>query len=580
MINKKLLKYAAKVKSELCIAVILKYVLFFANLLFVFAAASLLESVLEENTDTSERLQFFIVAALIAAVARFLASIGTNRNTFAITKKVQNAIRSDIYAKILDLGAGYLEKSGTSQLVSLAIEGVEMLEVYFAHYLPQFLYSVTVPFILFAILFKISISAPTAMLLSVWLIPVSIVFFMKRAKKTMQRFRNTYEELYGSFLENIQGLVTLKLCNRDGDVSENMRKNSETFRQRTMKVLSLQLTSIFIMDFFSLVGAATGIFIVIHSFMNGNADLKGTIVILMISAEFFLPMRMLGALFHAGMNGVAAFENISAFLDQTSSSYRCSGKTAPERIESVVVKDLTFSYDGKRDVLDDVSFEIGKGESVALIGSSGSGKSTIGSLILRLFDTPAGKILINGRDISDFDIQALRDKIALVSQHTYIFNSTIRENLLIAKSDATDEEMLDALEIAGLRDFVTSLPLGLDSKTGEWGSLFSGGQKQRIAIARAVLKESSLYIFDEATSNLDAENEEKIWKNIKEISQNKTSIIITHRLSMIKNCNKIIVLDKGHIAESGTHEKLLENRGIYFRMFTEQSELETEGVEA
>lgn len=580
MINKKLLKYAAKVKSELCIAVILKYVFFFANLLFVFAAASLLESVLKGNADSSERLSFFIAAALIAAVTRFLASLCTSRNTFAITKKVQNAIRKDIYAKILDLGAGYLEKSGTSQLVSLAIEGVEMLEVYFAHYLPQFLYSVTVPFILFAILFKISISAPTAMLLSVWLIPVSIVFFMKRAKKTMQRFRNTYEELYGSFLENIQGLVTLKLCNRDGDVSENMRKNSETFRQRTMKVLSLQLTSIFIMDFFSLVGAATGIFIVIHSFMNGNADLKGTIVILMISAEFFLPMRMLGALFHAGMNGVAAFENISAFLDQTSSSYHCSGNAKPEHIESVVVKDLTFSYDGKRDVLDDVSFEIGKCESVALIGSSGSGKSTIGSLILRLFDTPAGKILINGRDISDFDIQALRSRIALVSQHTYIFNSTIRENLLIAKSDATDEEMLDALEIAGLRDFVTSLPLGLDSKTGEWGSLFSGGQKQRIAIARAVLKESSLYIFDEATSNLDAENEEKIWKNIKEISQNKTSLIITHRLSMIKNCNKIIVLDKGHIAESGTHEKLLENRGIYFRMFTEQSELETEGVEA
>lgn len=579
MINKKLLLYAAKVKAGLIEAVILKYILFASNLLFVWFGAKTVETLLQSGDKGKLFSELAVFAAVAASVAviRCLINIEEARNSFRTAAKVQTDIRNDIYGKILDLGIGYLDKADSSSLVSLAVEGVEMLEVYFARYLPQLFYSMTVPFVLFAILFSFDRAAPSVMVASVWLIPVSIVFFMKKAKKIMRNFRNTYEEMSGDFLENIQGLTTLKLYNRDGDVSEIMAKNSEIFRKRTMKVLSIQLSSIFIMDFFSLLGAATGILAVVNSFSQGNATLSGTVTILLLSAEFFLPMRILGALFHAGMNGVAAFENISDFIDQTSSVHNNSGNAIPENIESVAFDDLTFSYDGKRDVLKNVSFEIKKGERIAIVGSSGSGKSTIGSLILRIFEAEKGKIKINGRDISEFGTQALRDKIALISQQTYIFDSTIRKNLALAKSDATEEEMLDALSIADLDSFVLSLPEKLDSKTGEWGSLFSGGQKQRIAIARAILKESSFYIFDEATSNVDASSEAEIWKNIAEISANKTTLIITHRLSMIKNCDKIIVLEQGRIVESGKHEKLMENRGLYFKMFSEQSLLESNG---
>ncbi len=579
MINKKLLLYAAKVKAGLIEAVILKYILFASNLLFVWFGAKTVETLMQsgDKGELASNLAVFAAVAASVAVIRCLINIEEARNSFRTAVKVQTDIRNDIYGKILDLGIGYLDKADSSSLVSLAVEGVEMLEVYFARYLPQLFYSMTVPFVLFAILFSFDRAAPSVMVASVWLIPVSIVFFMKKAKKIMRNFRNTYEEMSGNFLENIQGLTTLKLYNRDGDVSEIMAKNSEIFRKRTMKVLSIQLSSIFIMDFFSLLGAATGILAVVNSFSQGNATLSGTVTILLLSAEFFLPMRILGALFHSGMNGVAAFENISDFICQTSSVHNNSGNAIPENIESVVFDDLTFSYDGKRDVLKNVSFEIKKGERIAVVGSSGSGKSTIGSLILRIFEAEKGKIRINGRDIPEFDTQALRNKIALISQQTYIFDSTIRKNLALAKSDATEEEMLDALSIADLDSFVLSLPEKLDSKTGEWGSLFSGGQKQRIAIARAILKESSFYIFDEATSNVDASSEAEIWKNIYEISANKTTLIITHRLSMIKNCDKIIVLEKGRIVESGKHEKLMENRGLYFKMFSEQSLLESNG---
>lgn len=579
MINRKLLLYAAKVKAGLIEAVILKYILFASNLLFVWFGAKTVETLLQsgDKSKLASELAVFAAVAASVAVIRCLINIEEARNSFRTAAKVQTDIRNDIYGKILDLGIGYLDKADSSSLVSLAVEGVEMLEVYFARYLPQLFYSMTVPFVLFAILFNFDRVSPTVMVASVWLIPVSIVFFMQKAKKIMRNFRNTYEEMSGNFLENIQGLTTLKLYNRDGDVSEIMAKNSEIFRKRTMKVLSIQLSSIFIMDFFSLLGAATGILVVVNSFVHGNATLSGTVTILLLSAEFFLPMRILGALFHAGMNGVAAFENISDFICQTSSVHNNSGNAIPENIESIVFDDLTFSYDGKRDVLKNVSFEIKKGERIAIVGSSGSGKSTIGSLILRIFEAEKGKIRINGRDIPEFDTQALLNKIALISQQTYIFDSTIRKNLALAKSDATEEEMLDALSIADLDSFVLSLPEKLDSKTGEWGSLFSGGQKQRIAIARAILKESSFYIFDEATSNVDASSEAEIWKNIAEISANKTTLIITHRLSMIKNCDKIIVLEKGRIVESGKHEKLMENKGLYFKMFSEQSLLESNG---
>lgn len=574
MINKKLLSYASVVKKELFEAVFLKYALFLLNLTLVWVSAWLIDGMFSEKEPD---VIVFISSAVVIAVLRFLINLRISGTGFKISTKVQTKIRQDIYDKVLDLELEYIEKSGTSSLVSLAVEGVEMLEVYFARYLPQLFYSLTVPFVLFAILFNLEWRAPLIMLLSVPLIPISIIFFMKKAKKIMKSFWNTYEVMSRDFLENVQGLVTLKLYNRDADRSAQMKENAENFRKRTMKVLSIQLSSIFIMDFFSLLGAAVGIVAVVLSFMNGRVELGSAVIIILLSSEFFLPMRMLGALFHAGMNGVAASDNIFSFLNEAGSSR--SGEVPVDGVENIAFKDVTFSYDGKRDVLKNVSFDISKGDKIAIVGRSGSGKSTIGSLILRFSDVENGRIELNGTELSEYSKKDLRKAVTMVSQHTYVFNSTIRENLLIANEKATDDQMFDALRTAGLEDFVRSLPDGLDAATGEWGKLFSGGQKQRIALARAILRDGSFYIFDEATSNVDADNETDIWRNIFEISKDRTSIIISHRLSAVKDLDRILVVDEGCLAESGTHDELIKSNGLYAQMYREQSELESEGGE-
>ena len=567
------MNYALTVKKELAEAVLLKYALFLLNITFIWISAWTIEGLFRDAADIVGRVQIFAVAALAVAVLRFVTSMRISRTGFNISGKVQTRIRKDIYEKLLDLELGYIEKSGTSSLVSLTVEGVEMLEVYFARYLPQLFYSLTVPFVLFAILFRLDWKAPLIMFLAVPLIPFSIIFFMKKAKRIMQNFWNTYEGMSKEFLENIQGLVTLKLCNMDADRSLKMRENAESFRQKTMKVLSVQLTSIFIMDFLSLVGAATGIIVVVYSFMNGKTDLSSAIMIIMLSAEFFLPMRMLGALFHAGMNGVAASENIFSFLKEKPVSEK-KGKEELSSVDSLVFDDVTFSYDNKRDVLKNVSFEIEKGEKIAIVGKSGSGKSTIASIIQRFFDVERGSVKINGVNITEYDPAHLRNTVSVVSQQTYIFNSTIRENLLLAKDNATDDEMLEALRTAGLYDFVASQPDGLDSVTGEWGGLFSGGQRQRIALARVILKNSEFCIFDEATSNVDADNEADIWKNIFKVSGNRTTVIISHRLSVVRNLDRIIVMDEGRVSETGTHDELMKKDGLYSRMYREQVRLE------
>lgn len=578
MIDKKLLTYAKEVKSELFLAVVFKYILFSLNVALIVSASWMIDQIFRERIVDKKELFIFAFIVVSIAILRVIVHRISSTNGFVIATKVQTKIRKKIYDKTLELELGYLEKSGTSSLVSLSVEGVEMLEVYFARYLPQLFYSLTVPFLLFTILMNIDITSPLVMLLSVPLIPISIIFFMKSAKKTMVKFWGSYEALSGEFLENIQGLVTLKLYSKDREKSDEMKSNSEQFRQNTMKVLSMQLFSIFIMDFFSLVGASAGILIAIHGFANNQISFSDTIVIIMLSSEFFLPMRMLGALFHAGMNGVAAFGNISRFLSEKGEISQDDGEKLGE-IESLSWENVTFSYDEKRSVLKNISFDIKKGEKIAIVGKSGSGKSTIGSILLRFFDVKRGTVQINNKQTSSIDIKSLRDSIAVVSQHTYVFDSTIRENLRLAKEDATEEEMLHALKVAGLEKFIVSLPDGLDAKTGEWGKLFSGGQKQRIALARAILKESSFYIFDEATSNVDADNEAEIWKNIFEMAKERTAIIISHRLTTLQHVDRILLLDDGELVEVGTHNELIEQDRIYASMYKEQSNIEAVGGE-
>jgi ATP-binding cassette, subfamily C, bacterial len=577
LFNRELLEYSKDVKRDIAIAVVIKYAFFFLNLLFIYFSVFVLEAVLAK--DLSDRafaghIIFISVLAVVIIVSRLYLNKKEAENSYNISTSVQTLLRKDIYRKIIELETKLVEKTGTSRIVSLAIEGVEMLEVYFSRYLPQFFYSISSPFILFIILVKFNVFSPLVMLFTVPFIPVSIVFFMKKAKKYMHDFRSQYEGLADRFLESIQGLTTLKLSNRDDDWAQSIKDDSEKFRKKTMKVLSIQLVSIFIMDFFSLFGAALGITVALYQFSNGNLTISGTIIILLLSSGFFLPVRMLGSLFHAGMNGVAAFENIHLFLKERGREKRQTGFKRLGKIKNISFDKVSFSYDGSRKVLKNVSFSVREGETIAIVGPSGSGKSTIGKLLLNFYDVDEGSISINGIDMKDVDFAELRNEISIVSQGNYVFNDTVRKNLLLGNESAGEQEIKEAIETSGLSEELSVLENGLDTTTGEWGGKFSGGQKQRIVLARTVLKKGSLMIFDEATSNVDAENEEKIWENLSNITSKTMSVIITHRLSVIKDVDKIIVLENGKVAESGAHFELMDKKGLYFRMYREQSEIE------
>lgn len=551
----------------------MKYTLFFTNILFILAISNVVKEVFVSSNISATAILLFSIEITTLAIVRFLVKKHIAVNNFNTAVKVQNKLRDDIYNKISELGVEYIEKRGTSSLTTLTVEGVEQLEIYFSKYIPQLFYALSVPFILLLIVGNIDIKAALLMFCMVPLIPISIIFFMKKAKKTMGKFWNSYESMSEQFLDSIQGLTTLKLFNRDKAKSLELKEKGETFRRKTMKVLSLQLSSIFIMDFFSLIGATLGIIVALIGFSNNEISVMQAIFILLLASEFFLPMRQLGALFHAGMNGVAASDNIFKFLNEKS-NMKNSGKNKIESFSVLNFKNINFSYDGKRDVLKNVSFSIKKGEKVAIVGKSGSGKSTLISLLLRFFDVSEGKIEINGVDLKNIELESLRNIFATVSQKTYLFNDTVKNNLLIANPEATDKESFAALETAGLSTFVKSLPDGFEHVVGEWGNLLSGGQKQRLALARATLKRSDVYLFDEATSNVDADNEEEIWNRIFDISNDKTAFIVSHRLSVVEKCDKIIVLDNGKIKEQGTHSELIENRSLYYKMHNEQSQLE------
>ncbi len=573
MINRNLLKYLKLVKKETLLAILMKYTLFFTNILFILAISNAVKEVFLSSNFSASTILLFLLEIIILVIIRFFVKRFAAVNSFNTAVKVQNKLRDDIYSKLSELGIEYIEKRGTSSLTTLAAEGVEQLEVYFSKYIPQLFYALSVPFLLLLIIGNIEIKAALLMFCMVPLIPLSIVFFMKKAKKTMGMFWNSYENMSEQFLDSIQGLTTLKLFNRDKAKSLELKEKSENFRRKTMKVLSLQLSSIFIMDFFSLIGAALGIIVALISFSNNEISIMQTVFILLLASEFFLPMRLLGALFHAGMNGVAASDNIFKFLNEKS-NVKNSSKNKIENFSILNFKNVNFSYDGKREVLKNITFSVNKGEKVAVIGKSGSGKSTLISLLLRFFDVSEGKIELNGGDIKEIELTSLRNLFATVSQKTYLFNDTIKNNLLIAKPEANEDECFDALKMAGFSNFVKSLPEVLEHNVGEWGNLLSGGQKQRIALARAVLKQSDIYLFDEATSNVDADNEEEIWDRIFDISKDQTALIISHRLSVARKCDKIIVLDNGKIKEQGTHNELIGNRSLYYKMHSEQSLLE------
>ena len=506
---------------------------------------------------------------------RYLSNIFYAKFSYLASANARVTLRELIYKKLLKLGAGYNNVYSTSTIVQIAVEGIEALEVYFGKYLPQFFYAMLAPITLFVFISFISIKSAVVFILCVPLIPLSIIAIMKIAKKILKEYWNSYADLGDTFLENLQGLTTLKVFNIDDIRHKKMNEEAESFRKVTMKVLSMQLNSINIMDLIAFGGAALGTIVALIEFRNGQISIGELFIIILLSSEFFIPLRLLGSYFHIAMNGMAACDKIFILLDSKERQKNLE-EVSEEQLRNISVElnDVSFSYDGKRTVVDNVNMNIPNRGLVAIVGESGSGKSTIASLILNTNSVNSGEIKFNGINVENISLDDIYKKISLVSTNSYIFNGTILDNLLMGKSDATKSEIKDALVKARLDEFVASLSNGLDTNVGEGGSALSGGQKQRLALARAILGDREMIIFDEATSNIDVESEESIWEAIYELSKDKTVLVISHRLANVTKADNIYVMKSGRVVESGSHDELYENNGEYYNMVNRQKELE------
>ena len=588
MINKRLINMCKNSKKYIGFTILANWLASICNILIIITIGKFVSKVYISELSGSEvfkniytlkiwgNMTLFggILTVAFLLCARYVCNLCYVFFSSKASSEARAVLREKIYKKLLKLGPGYTKIESTSGVVQVSVEGIEQLEVYFGKYLPQFFYSLLVPVTLFIFMCFISVKAAVVFILCVPLIPMSIIAIMKIAKKILKDYWKSYSDLGATFLENLQGLTTLKVFNVDEERHKKMNEESERFRKITMKVLSMQLNSITIMDLVAFGGAAAGTIVALNEFTKGSIDVGGLLIIILLSSEFFIPLRLLGSYFHIAMNGMAASDRMFKILDAEEKEKDIDDENIDFKDVSIKLENVTFSYDGERDVLKNVSMDIKAKSLTAIVGESGSGKSTIASLILNNYSVTEGKILLNGVDIEKVSLDKIYDNMAIVSTNSYIFNGTILDNLLMAKKDASKEEINNALKAARLYDFVDNLKEGVNTFVGEGGNNLSGGQKQRLALARCILADREMIIFDEATSNIDVESEEAVWEAIYELSKGKTILVISHRLANVKDANSIYVLNKGNLAESGTHEELMQKHGHYFDMVERQEQLE------
>ncbi|WP_458783939.1 ABC transporter ATP-binding protein/permease [Vallitalea sediminicola] len=573
--SKRLLSLNDSSKKWIALTVFMNWIAIICNIAIILFIGDMIDKLYNNDFDFNLTKRFLVVILILAI--KFVSNKLSTTFSYYSSAGVKKSLRESIYKKLLSLGVNYTDTISTSSIVQISVDGVEALEVYFGRYLPQLFYSLLAPVTLFVVVSFISFKVAIVLLLCVPLIPISIIAIMKIAKKLLGSYWKIYTNLGDSFLENIQGLTTLKVFNQDKEKNIKMNQEAESFRKITMKVLAMQLNSITIMDLIAFGGATVGILIALNEFSAGNISVGGVIVIILLSSEFFIPLRSLGSLFHVSMNGMAASDKIFDLLDKENEKEVDLTEKEKKSLENINIEfdDVTFSYDKERIVLKDINLQIKDKSIIALVGESGCGKSTVANLLLKLKKVDEGEITLNGLNINDIPFNYLRKKIGIISHNSYIFNGTIEDNLRMGKRDANDEEIKNALENANLYDFVMELPSRLKTNVGEGGALLSGGQKQRLALARIILSDPEIIIFDEATSNIDVESEEKIWESIYELAKDKTVILISHRLANVKNADMIYVLDKGNMVEGGSHSNLMNNKSKYHNLLKHQEELES-----
>lgn len=569
MIDKRLIALVPESRRYIAANVALQWVALGANILLVGAVSGLLAT-LWQGRVTAARLGGTAVLALAALAVRFVCAVGAARMSYLSSKTVKARLRTLLYEKLLRLGTAYREEVQTSAVVQVAVEGVDQLEIYFGQYLPQFFYAMLAPLTLFAVLAPIDAASAAVLLVCVPLIPAAIAAVQTWAKKLLGRYWGQYTALGDTFLENLQGLTTLKIYEADDRKNTEMNAQAEAFRKITMRVLTMQLNSITIMDLIAYGGAAAGMVLAVSRFAAGAVSLQGCLMILLLAADFFLPMRLLGSFFHVAMNGMAASEKIFRLLDTPE---RPRGKQPVPRDCTLALDGVEFAYDPERPVLQGVTMEFTRGSFTAIAGESGCGKSTVAALLTGRRRCRQGQVTIGGIPLDQVAEESLGRTVTYLSHNSYLFKGTVRENLTMAAPGADDAALWAVLEKVRLADFLRA-GQGLDTPLAEKGANLSGGQCQRLALARALLHDSPVYIFDEATSNIDVESENDIMALIRELARTKTVILISHRLANSIGADRIYVMDGGRVVQSGTHAALLAAGGRYAELWNAQQQLE------
>ena len=620
MVDKRLLGEVPQTKTYILACVAMHWLSLLANIWMAFSIAELLEVVLSGGAVEAS-LASAALAMVAAAMGRFSDALVGSMMGLHISRAVKSTLRNRVIAKLLRLGPAYRDIAPTSEIVQVASEGVEQLETYFAQYLPQLFYALLAPLTLFAFLAPVNLPAAAVLLACVPLIPASIIVVQRWAKRLLARYWGHYTELGDTFLENLQGLTTLKIYRADEFKQREMNDRAEQFRRITMRVLIMQLNSISIMDLVAYGGAALGCVLALVALRDGAVNISGAVAIALLSAEFFLPMRLLGSYFHIAMNGMAASEKLFRILDapepdgaamgaassQVAANFdtatargpaaggepvvahdaaagRKASGTSPAgrgpcgtRALDIELCDVDFSFESARPVLSSVSLAAHPGSLTAIVGTSGSGKSTVAALMLGRISPQRGRVMLACEPLDEMTSAEVLELVTYVGHQSYLFAGTVRENLLMARPEATDDDLWAALEKAQLAAFLRA-EAGLDTRLTERAANLSGGQRQRLAIARAILHDTPIYIFDEATSNIDMESEDAVAAAIEELSRTKTVLVIAHRLANVVDAACIYVLCDGVVAEAGTHAELVARQSVYAELWHAQRELEEFGI--
>lgn len=566
MIDKRLYNFSGNIKKYISITTFLSCVKLIANIFFYFIFAFLLVSLI--NKDFSFSYSYIIISILIIVFVRQFSTIKISHMLGNLVVDVKRNLRKIIFEKTLKLGLAYSQLFKTQELIHLSVDNVEQLEVYFGGFLTQFYYCIVSSFILFFSIAYFNLKIASILLGFSLAIPLSLYIILNKVKKIQKKYFAKYMNVGTLFLDSLQGLTTLKIYGTDEKREEEIAKISEEFRIETMKVLKMQLLSIAVINWIIYAGTILAIVTSVKLFLNESLGLFPMLFIFMLAPEFFIPMRTLTSLFHVAMTGVSAAENIISFVD--SPERNNNGNKEFKNENDIKISKLNFSYPDGTQSLKDIDMSFKKGNLTAVVGHSGCGKSTLVSVLSGELKSKENEIFVDDIDIQNIKIEDKIKNILKITHDSHIFSGTVRENLSMANENLSDETMIEVLKKVKLWGV-----LSLDTILESQGKNLSGGQTQRVALARALLYDASVYIFDEATSNIDIESEEIILNIIYSLSKEKTVIYISHRLPAIKNSDCIYVMDKGKVIESGKHIKLYAKKGLYYEMYKHQEELET-----